>query len=791
MKIKIRIFAILVCIPLLLSVYGCGTKEEKAAKFIARGDRLVENGDTVRAILQYKNALQLDPKNASAYVALGKALLAQKDYAQAYRALNAALELNPGLDDARIEVASLLSGGQPEKALEEISKITNPEPYATRIAIVKASALILLKEHAQAVEVLEKTKDAETNAEIQRLLAISLQAVGDYRAMEEAAMKAARLEPKAVFPYLFLARFAADRGDSKRVIEELDSMVKANGENSTLLLRARAFEELKMTAEAEDAYEKLPETPDMLKAKAGFYHRQGQDDKAVKVLDSLLAKDPTDVAATLALVEIFQSRKDGDSSLDRIEAALKLDIKPADKERLLLTKASILADRDEKIAASEICAEVLKQNQGNADAHLMLGRLLLDAGKYEDAEIHLQQAVSARPENASARILLARSQFFNKKDSLAADTLNNGIRTNPSSADLRLEYVRMLLTRGDSEQATKVLDDGLGIQPENLVFLRARGRLLESQSQFSKAEKDFREIVRLAPGSASGYLEMGQLMLSQSMPDKAVDWLRHALSAENEWEAAIPLLAAAYSGKGDYKSGIALIESETAKKQPSALAFYLTAQVLAQHDNLPEAEKSLARAIQLAPDWSDPHRAMAVMLAGQGKIDQAIIEFEKMYHINSTPANALSLAMLYEQKGRVEEAGRILDELLHKSGGSPSVMNDLAYLYAEYTKDPKELDKAASLAAQAVAMQPDNAAFQDTAAWVSFKQGNSDAAWSRIQTALSMHPDVGSLNLHAAMIAKMRGENQEASRYLEKALQEQLDSISRKTALDLKKQLEG
>jgi hypothetical protein len=41
------------------------------------------------------------------------------------------------------------------------------------------------------------------------------------------------------------------------------------------------------------------------------------------------------------------------------------------------------------------------------------------------------------------------------------------------------------------------------------------------------------------------------------------------------------------------------------------------------------------------------------------------------------------------------------------------------------------------------------------------------------------------------MIANTRGEKEEASRYLEKALQTNLDSTSRKTALDLKKQLEG
>ena len=166
-----------------------------------------------------------------------------------------------------------------------------------------------------------------------------------------------------------------------------------------------------------------------------------------------------------------------------------------------------------------------------------------------------------------------------------------------------------------------------------------------------------------------------------------------------------------YAEKGDYKSGMALVESEAAKKEPSPLAFYYIGQIHAQHRNLAEAEKALARAIQLAPEWSDPHRAMAIVFAGQGKADSAIVEMEKMYRINSSPSNAISLAMLYEAKGRVEDASRLLDELLSKSGGSLSVMNDLAYLYAEYRTDPKDLEKAANLAAQVIAKQPDNPAF--------------------------------------------------------------------------------
>jgi tetratricopeptide (TPR) repeat protein len=791
MNMKARALIILLCVPLLVAFFGCSTNEEKAVKYVAKGDKLVQEGDSTRALLQYKNALQLNPKSSAAMLAMGKAYLSRKEYPQAYRYLSAALELDPNLDEGRVELAALLCAGQPERALEEISKVRNPEPFRTKIGIAEASAYLVLKQQQKAIDILRKIKDADSNSEIQKLLAISLQEVGDFKAMEEAVLKDRSLEPKATFTYLFLARFAAEHDDRARAVKELNSMVEADGDKTVMLLRARVFEELKMLDEAETAYEKLPEETEMQKAKAGFYFRQGKNDKAQALLESILTKEPGDVETTLALIRLFETKGESDAALERIEKTLGNNIENAGKEKLVLTKASILADKGDRDAAIKICDEVLKQNQGSADAHLLFGRLMLDGGKFEEAEIHLQQAVSGRPDDVGARVYLARSQYLNKKESMAADTLNAGIRANPSNNELRAEYLRMLMAKGDVDQAIKVLDEGVELQPENLGFLEARGRLLASKSVFPKAEQDFSQLVKLAPDSAGGYIEMGKLMLAQSKPDKAVDWLKRALSAKNGWEMAIPVVVVVSEKKGDYKDGLALVESAMAKRDPTAQAFFYIGQIQAEHRDLAEAEKAFKRAIQLAPEWSDPHRAMAIIYASQTKIDPAIAEMEKMYSISASPGNAISLAMLYEQKGRADDARHLLDDVLQKSGGSPSVMNDLAFLYAEYRSDPKDLEKAAGLVGQALAKQPDNPSFLDTAAWVSFKRHDLESAWYRIKSALELRPDAGSLNFHAAMIANGRGDKQEASRYLENALKENLDSASRKAAQDLKKQLEG
>ena len=56
---------------LVLVLAGCGSKEDKVAKFMARGQKLMEAGAVDKAVLEYKNAIQIDPKATAPRLAIG------------------------------------------------------------------------------------------------------------------------------------------------------------------------------------------------------------------------------------------------------------------------------------------------------------------------------------------------------------------------------------------------------------------------------------------------------------------------------------------------------------------------------------------------------------------------------------------------------------------------------------------------------------------------------------------------------------------------------------------------
>ena len=86
-------FALFAALALSIAFWGCSSKEEKRNSFLKKGIKLYEAGDYKKAILEFKNTLQLDPNFAEGYLYLGKTYLRMGDPKKAYGSFSKALEL--------------------------------------------------------------------------------------------------------------------------------------------------------------------------------------------------------------------------------------------------------------------------------------------------------------------------------------------------------------------------------------------------------------------------------------------------------------------------------------------------------------------------------------------------------------------------------------------------------------------------------------------------------------------------------------------------------------------------
>ena len=87
---------LLLCIAFLsAAMVACGSQEEKKMKFFEKGMALYEEGDYVKARLEFKNALQIDPKFARGYYMLGLTEQKAGNFKNAFASFNKAVQLEP------------------------------------------------------------------------------------------------------------------------------------------------------------------------------------------------------------------------------------------------------------------------------------------------------------------------------------------------------------------------------------------------------------------------------------------------------------------------------------------------------------------------------------------------------------------------------------------------------------------------------------------------------------------------------------------------------------------------
>lgn len=109
------------CFLLLIVLFsGCArSPEAKRDKHLEAGKRLLAKNDVQRAILEFKSAVQVMPKDPEVYYQLGVACLAAQDYRTAVIAFRKALDLNPKHVAAQLKMAQMLAQTDDKELLKD------------------------------------------------------------------------------------------------------------------------------------------------------------------------------------------------------------------------------------------------------------------------------------------------------------------------------------------------------------------------------------------------------------------------------------------------------------------------------------------------------------------------------------------------------------------------------------------------------------------------------------------------------------------------------------------------
>jgi len=149
-----------------------------------------------------------------------------------------------------------------------------------------------------------------------------------------------------------------------------------------------------------------------------------------------------------------------------------------------------------------------------------------------------------------------------------------------------------------------------------------------------------------------------------------------------------------------------------------------------------QSEQVLTKGLQELPDNTSLMTRLAYAYKKQDKIDEMIIEYERLMDSGSRDIDSLrDLAGAYGKQGRVDEQISVLKKILNIDPNNSSVQSELARVYEDSGEDPLEIFKAR------FEDNPENASYAVEYAEKLMSNGETDEAIDVLENTLSYNRD--------------------------------------------------
>jgi tetratricopeptide (TPR) repeat protein len=715
---------------------------EKQSK-LKRGDAYAAQGKLDEAIIEYRGAIQLDPKLGEARRKLGDAYAKKGDQANAAREYIRGADLLP--DDADLQLvagASLLLAGQFEDARARVDKVLAKDPKNGRALLIRANALAGLKDTNSAIAQLEEAVKADPKAsQAYSNLGTLLMSKGQKDEAEYSYRRAVEVAPTAVEPLLALGNFLWNSGRKPEAEQAFTHALELDPKNR-LARRMLAVFYLGsgQAAEAESQFKWLADNGDALSrlALADFYGTVGRPDDARAVLQTVVA-DPTVYVAVrtrLATLAVSQgNRQDADKWLGEALA------KEPNNVDALNTKAQFLVgDRkfDEALVAADAAA---KADASSARAHYLRGTALAAGNHFDDAVAALNEAIRLNPKYVSAQLELAQVERARGERAAAVEASKQAVGSAPADPVARLILVRNLIANRELARAETELTALLKQYP-NVGAVHAQMGLVQqaAHNDTAGARRSFERALQLDPKSTEALTGLvGLDLLVAKKPADAFARIDAALKAAPDDPDLLMLAGRTYTSTKDYA----------------------------------KAEASYRRVMEIAPQRLGAYTALGQLLVTQARVDDALKEFDAFLAQQPKSAGTLTLTgMLLRGQGKLVEAQQRYERAVEADPRAAVAANNLAGLYAE---SGSNLDAALKLAQNAVAEAPDEPAFNDTLGYVYLKKGMPILAVPPLKKCVQKAPTQPVVRYHLGLAYAGTGDKAAARRELEQALKLKAD----------------
>jgi predicted Zn-dependent protease len=338
---------------------------------------------------------------------------------------------------------------------------------------------------------------------------------------------------------------------------------------------------------------------------AGFLMRHDDNSRAEQVLLDSLAAFPRDVETLKHLAALRLMRQDwrgAEEAAKLIEAVNKeepsakrilgvaltgledysgaIDALTAANEEAplaaqpLATLVSAFLKEDRAGDAEKLLTDMIKSNEGNYEARVLMARVLGSQNRLSDMEQALQEAIIRAPERPEAVEALYRLLIASKRFEDAETMLKARIDTSPENDAFKVLFADLLIATGRREEALGVYADILTRRPGDLLVSNNYASILLELRDDPESAAQALDVARAFEGSENPYFidTLGWAQFRNGDVDSAIATLERTVRLADNFAEAHYHLGAAYLAAGREAEGRASLEKAVSQAPQASFA---------------------------------------------------------------------------------------------------------------------------------------------------------------------------------------------------------------------------
>ena len=695
-----RLISAIFLIGVLLS--GCARSPEvRQARFLRRGKNLYAKKEYARAALEFKNAIQVLPKNAEAYYQLALAYLAAGDEGSAIPVLMKASQLDPKHTGVQMKLAGLMLfngdsnlAAEAQKRLGTVLAMTPNDEEALNMMAAAEWRLGRKKDAEQRLtDVLNRfPKSLRASMALAKVKIIGSDLAGAEKILKECAAQ----RPPLLDAFLALAEFYALAGRAADASQQFQAALQVQPENAEALAGYGTVAlALGKAEEAVATYKRLAAITDsrFRHLYATYLLQTGKAAEGIVELERLLKADPANRDARTRLIGVYLQANRG-----------------SDAERIL--------------------AEALKKNPKDRHALTQRSWVYTTKGKYAEAQADLLAVLRLEPGSAQAHYNLARIHLARGVALQARAELNEALKLDAELLPARIDLARLFIAMRAGREALRTIEEAPAAQRGLLPVIVQRNWALASIDDIDGFRKGIAEGLKLGETNEL-LLQSALLNLVTNRQQDARTILEKVLAKSPQDLRALGLLARSYAATSQNAALLPKLQEYAAKYPASAPIQEFVGEYLLLNNRPAEARNAFVAARRGDPAYTPAALALATLDAQEGKLADAKKEASELLALSpSSQTVRMLLAKIEHVTGDYRGAAAHYQQIIDADPNDAMAHNNLAYLLLERENRP---DEALKLAQRAVELAPNDPDVQDTMGWILYSKGLYGAALQHLE----------------------------------------------------------